>query len=167
MSREIAYLALGANMGDRVGNLREAVRLLVENGACRVLSASSFYETKPVGVEDQPEFVNAVVRIETTLSPHDLLNLCLSIEKTMGRKRTMMWGPRVIDIDILLYSSVYTCDDDLVIPHPRMMERAFVLVPLAEITPDLELEGGVTAREAADGTASEGVRRLDEETWVE
>jgi 2-amino-4-hydroxy-6-hydroxymethyldihydropteridine diphosphokinase len=159
-----AYLALGANIGDREANLREAVRRLRESG-CKVTAVSSLYLTKPVGVLDQPDFINAVIGTETALAPHDLLRLCRSIEETLGRERTIRWGPRVIDIDILLYEGAVVDEPELVLPHPRMLERAFVLVPLAEIAPELELVEGLTARQAADRIDRSGVELAGDASW--
>ena len=161
MTMKTAYLALGANLGDKWENMREAVRLLEAEGRCTVVARSSIYVTKPVGLEDQPDFVNAVIEVKTSLSPADLLKLCNDVEGRLGRERTIRWGPRVIDIDILLYEGVTVDAPDLTIPHPHMMERAFVLVPLAEIAPDLELPGGVTAREAAARIGHNGIERGD------
>ena len=160
-----AYLGLGANLGDRAANLREAVGRLDGSGSCVVMAVSSLYATSPVGIEDQPEFLNAVIRVDTTLSPGDLLDLCGSIENDMGRKRTIRWGPRVIDIDILIYDNVACNNERLTIPHPRMMERAFVLAPLAEIAPDVELVGGISAADAAGRIDGAGVRRVQDESW--
>ena len=162
LKTKTAYLALGANIGDRLANLQKAVDMLNESGYCRVTKVSSVYSTKPVGLTDQPDFLNAVISVETTLSPTDLLKLCLGIEETLGRERTIRWGPRVIDIDILLYESVYINEDNLVIPHPRMMERAFVLVPLVEITPDIELAGGITAEMVLKKVDCSGVERTEQ-----
>ena len=167
MTTRTAYLALGSNMGEKAANLRKAVRLLEESGSCRVVARSSIYRTRPVGVEDQPDFLNAVIELRTSLSPPELLRLCLAVEERVGRERTIRWGPRVIDIDILLYEGVSLKGPDLVIPHPRMLERAFVLVPLAQIAPDIELDRGLTAREAAERIASDGVERLEAESWTE
>ena len=164
MEAKTAYLALGANVGDRRANLRAALRLL-DAGGCRVTKASSLYSTRPVGVEDQPDFLNAVIEVSTTLSPVDLLDLCNAIENEMGRQRTIRWGPRVIDIDILLYEGAAVDSDGLTIPHPRMMERSFVLVPLAEIAPDALVPGGMTAREAADSVGRDGIELFEDESW--
>lgn len=165
MVEERAYLALGANIGDTRESMRTAARMIQESGACLVTAASSLYITKPVGLEDQPDFLNAVVEVETALSPRELLDHCRKTEEGMGRQRTIRWGPRVIDIDILLYADRRIHDNDLVIPHPRMTERAFVLVPLAEIAPGVEVAPGLTAREAAARLSSEGVERLEESSW--
>src|SRR5262245_35816398 len=122
------YLGLGSNLGDRLEHLREAVRLLAP--AVKVTAHSSYYETDPVGVTDQPLFLNAVVRGETDLSPGDLLTLCKHIEAERQRVATVRWGPRTCDVDILLYGDLALDTPDLTIPHARMHERAFVLVPL-------------------------------------
>lgn len=148
-SRLIAYLGLGSNIGDRKANIDRAIELLKAQRDVEIIKASSIHETAPVGYRDQPDFFNAVVMIETRLKPRELLNAVLSIESLMGRKRTIRWGPRVIDIDILLYDNERLDEDDLHIPHPRMLEREFVMKPLAEIAPDLILPDGRTASEAA------------------
>ncbi len=163
-AEETAYLGLGSNEGDRVANIREAIRRLENGGSCRVIDCSSVYETKPVGIIEQPDFLNAVVRVTTSLTPLALLDYCQAIEHSMGRVRTMRWGPRVIDIDILLYGRESLCTERLVIPHPEMLKRAFVLVPLSEIAPSIELTPGITATEAAERLDRAGVRyfgRLD------
>lgn len=163
-AEETAYLALGSNEGNRFANIREAIRRLEDGGGCRVVGCSSVYETKPVGVIEQPDFLNAVVRVTTALTPLALLDYCQAIERSMGRVRTIRWGPRVIDIDILLYGQGSVCTDRLVIPHPEMLKRAFVLVPLSEIAPNIELTPGITAGEAAKRLGRTGVRyfgRLD------
>lgn len=166
-----AYLGLGSNLGDRMGNLGAALKMLETGGDCEVAAVSSAYLTRPVGVEDQPDFVNAVAVVRTTLSPAQLLQRCLDVESRLGRRRTLRWGPRVIDIDILTYSvcseSVAVREDSLSIPHPRMMERAFVLVPLAEIAPDLLLVDGSTALQAAGRVDREGVRPIADSRWFE
>ena len=134
------YLGLGTNLGDRAENLQEALTRL--GAACiRVLTASSVYETEPVGVRDQPWFLNMVCAVETHQTPCGLLSSLRRIECTMGRSRTLRWGPRIIDLDILLYDEVIRADPCLTIPHARMTERAFVLRPLAEISPDLIFPG--------------------------
>jgi 2-amino-4-hydroxy-6-hydroxymethyldihydropteridine diphosphokinase len=142
-----AYLGLGSNLGEREEYLREAIRQLSENPQIEIAAVSSFYETAPVGYTDQPDFINVVVKVKTTLSPQKLLEICLSTEKKIGRVRTIRWGPRVIDIDILLYNDLKVDEKDLQIPHPRMLEREFVIRPLAEVAPDLILPNSKTARE--------------------
>ena len=167
MDESIAYIALGANIGDSLSNMRAAVKALDLDGNCRVTQVSSLYKTAPVGYRDQPEFLNAVVELRTTLSPGELLAVCDKIERRIGRKRTIRWGPRVIDIDILLYDDMTLCDGDLVLPHPRMMERSFVLVPLAEIAPELTLEGSLSARDAARRMPSGGIELIEGRDWIE
>ena len=136
-----AYLGLGANLGDRLANLQRAVDLLAEVSGLRVARSSRVYETEPVGGPEQPEYLNAVVEVETDLAPHDLLEACLSLETRMGRVRAEPWGPRTIDVDVLTYGDETIDEPDLVVPHPRMHERGFVLVPLAELTADPSLPG--------------------------
>lgn len=152
-----AYLGLGANLGDRLANLREVVRMLDEHPSCRVTACSSIYETDPVGPVDQPDFLNAVIAIETELEPEELLDLVHNIENRLGRVRTLKWGPRVIDIDILLYGQLEMQADGLTLPHPELMKRAFVLVPFAEIAPDVEISG-IEARQAAAEINRTGIR---------
>ncbi len=122
-------------MGDRLGAIQQAIRFLTANQTVRVLSASSFYESEPVGQTDQEWFVNAAVAVETSLSPEELLALCQDVEKALGRVRDPLDrnGPRTIDIDILFYEDWIISETDLIIPHPRVHERAFMLVPLLEV----------------------------------
>jgi 2-amino-4-hydroxy-6-hydroxymethyldihydropteridine diphosphokinase len=129
------YLGLGSNLGNREANLRMALSLL--EPLCRVEVVSSLYETAPVGVEDQPPFYNAACRITTGLEPGALLRFLKRVEFEVGRRPGgPRWGPRPIDLDLLLYEDVVVESDDLVLPHPRLAERPFVLVPLAEIAPE-------------------------------
>jgi 2-amino-4-hydroxy-6-hydroxymethyldihydropteridine diphosphokinase len=130
----IAYIGLGTNVGDSKALLVQAVGLLGE--AVRVRKVSSLYHTEPVGFREQDDFLNAVAEIETDRSPDGLLDLCRTVEDRLGRRRTVRWGPRTIDLDILLYGDLAVNAPALVIPHPRMAERKFVLAPLAEIAPD-------------------------------
>lgn len=160
------YLGLGANIGNRESNLRKAVKMLCERG-CELTAASSLYETKPVGITDQPDFLNAVVAVKTALNPLDLLTVCRRIEQDMGRVRTLRYGPRVIDIDILIYEGAESSDDELTIPHPRILDRAFVLVPLAEIAPDIEIDHGVTACQAARRADQSGVAPVADPSWID
>jgi 2-amino-4-hydroxy-6-hydroxymethyldihydropteridine diphosphokinase len=135
----LAAIALGSNLaskfGDRENNLREAVQRLSALGAVRAIS--SFYDTEPVGDTDQPRFLNGAVLLETELGPHELLSRMLNIEQAMGRVRTEAKGPRTIDLDLLLVGDVVLETEDLVLPHPEMHRRQFVLEPLAEIAPEL------------------------------
>ncbi|MDE2968980.1 MAG: 2-amino-4-hydroxy-6-hydroxymethyldihydropteridine diphosphokinase [Chloroflexota bacterium] len=132
----VAYLALGSNVGDRAANLSRALALLPEHGV-RVLEVSPVYETEPVGYAEQPPFLNAVCRVETEMSPRELLAAVKAVEASVGRTPTFLHGPREIDVDIILYGDAVVEEADLVIPHPRMAERAFVLVPLADIAGDV------------------------------
>ncbi len=129
------YLALGTNLGNRVENLRSAVELLSEK--TNIEHISSVYETEPVGYKEQPLFFNAVLSVKTSLEPYDLLGFIKDIEGDMGRQESFRNAPRLIDIDILLYNNLIMQTDELTIPHPWMSQRAFVLVPLLEIAPNL------------------------------
>ena len=150
-------LGLGANLGDPPANLRRAVTLLREGGLA-VDALSSLYATKPWGVTDQPDFVNACVLARTTLEPLDLLDFVKATERAMGRRETRRWGPRIIDIDLLFYEDLSWRDDRLILPHPGVLERAFVLLPLAEIAPNLVIGGKRLAEAAASVEASDVVR---------
>ncbi|HBN09204.1 MAG TPA: 2-amino-4-hydroxy-6-hydroxymethyldihydropteridine diphosphokinase [Cyanobacteria bacterium UBA8530] len=132
-----AFIGLGSNLGDRLGYVRQALEYLEASSTIRVREVSSFYEAEPVEYPDQGWFVNAVVRVETPLDPLDLLNELQSIEKRLQRQRTIRWGPRTIDLDILLYDDDLVAEARLQIPHIRMHDRAFVLVPLSEIAPEI------------------------------
>ena len=131
----LAYLSLGSNLGDRAAHLRDAVARLAALG--RVAAISSFYETEPVEVTDQPWFLNCVVALETTQTAAHVMTALLQIEEEMGRRRTQKKGPRTIDLDILLFGDEIVDSPTLTIPHPAMHQRRFVLAPLAEIAPDL------------------------------
>lgn len=133
------YLSLGSNLGDRENNIEAALRLLQEK--VRLVKRSSFYETEPVGFKDQPWFLNIAAECETDLSPLPLLQFTQGIEHQMKRVKTFVNGPRIIDIDILLYENENIKTEALTIPHPRMLERAFVLFPLYEISPNLIVSG--------------------------
>lgn len=131
------FIGLGSNVGNREKNVIDAVELLRKEKGIMVKKVSSLYETEPEGVEDQEWFINAVANIETSIMPLELLRTLKNIESLMGRERTIRWGPRKIDMDILLYGSLVINCPDLTIPHPLMHRRAFVLVPLAEIAPEV------------------------------
>ena len=128
-----AYLSIGTNIGEREQNLQDAVKLLLAHKAITVTAISSIYETAAVGFIDQADFLNIAVAIETSLNAFELLAQCQMIENDLGRVREFRWGPRIIDLDILLYDSERYETENLIVPHPRMFERAFVLVPLKEI----------------------------------
>ena len=130
-----AYIALGSNEGAREDNLRKAFEIL--KGKMTVINASSVYETKPMYVEDQGWFLNCVAKVDTSLRPRDLLDFLKEIERELGRKVVLRNGPRIIDLDILFYGNQIIINNDLEIPHPKIAERLFVLVPLAEVEPTL------------------------------
>jgi len=155
-----AFLSLGANLGDRKATIGAALHALQE-GAARIVRRSSFYETAPVGKTDQPWFLNMAVEVETALSPQDLLALCQRVEHALGRVRTERWGPRPIDIDILLYDGLTAASPELTIPHPRMTERRFVLVSLLEIAPDAALPDGRRLQPFLERVSDQDVRRVD------
>lgn len=136
-----AFLALGSNLGDRLQHLRSAARRLDATEGVDVLRSSRVYETEPVGPQ-QPAYLNAVIEVDTTLTPRELLGACRRVEDALGRVRAERWGPRTIDVDILVYDEQTVDEPDLVIPHPRMHERGFVLVPLGELDADPMLPGG-------------------------
>jgi len=131
----VAYIGLGSNIGNKSGNILKALDILGQFNGLKITKISSFYETEPVGYEDQDWFVNAVAQIETILSPDKLLNAFKKTEQAMGRRNTIRWGPREIDIDLLIYDQLCLNSPELIIPHPHLHERAFVLAPLAEIAP--------------------------------
>ncbi|HZS94487.1 MAG TPA: 2-amino-4-hydroxy-6-hydroxymethyldihydropteridine diphosphokinase [Chloroflexota bacterium] len=159
------YLSLGSNLGDRAANLFRALNLLAP-AAC-VERVSSLYETAPVGVTDQPAFLNTVAEVTTGLAPAELLKTVKAIERDVGRRPGMRWGPRVVDIDIILYGDVIVDGEVLTIPHPRMTERAFVLIPLAELAADVrEPKSGQTVDELARAVrGKDGVQRIGRLTW--
>ena len=151
-----AYLGLGANLDDRLANLQRAVDLLGAEPGIRVMASSRIWETEPVGGPDQPDYLNVVVRVETELEPHELLAACHRVEASLGRVREVHWGSRTIDIDVLLFGGVVSDEPKLTLPHPRMLERAFVLLPLLELDPDPVLPDGRRVLDAAIDT--DGVR---------
>ena len=137
MTSQTVFLAFGANLGEPKKQIERGIMALTDQGVC-ISARSSWYETEPVSLDDQPWFLNLVVRAETALSPHGLLAVCQQVEKNMGRVPAARFGPRHLDIDILLYGGQCIESEELTIPHPRMGERRFVLIPLLEIAPDLE-----------------------------
>ncbi|MBB3929067.1 2-amino-4-hydroxy-6-hydroxymethyldihydropteridine diphosphokinase [Kaistia hirudinis] len=156
-----AFLGLGGNLGDRAATLATAIDDLRAAAGVRVTRVSPLYETPPWGPVPQGPYLNACVAIETTLSARALLDLCLAIEKRHGRQRLVRWGPRTLDIDLLLYGAATIDEPGLIVPHPRMAERAFVLVPLAEIAPDLTIGGTAIATllDRLPATERQDVRR--------
>lgn len=132
---KLAYISLGSNIGDRFQHLKDAIQALHSRQGVSVPTISSIYETAPVGYTDQADFLNVVVAVETQLSARQLLEVCQEIEQQLGRIRDVRWGPRTVDLDILLYNHDAIETERLIVPHPRMHERAFVLTPLLEIAP--------------------------------
>ena len=160
----IAVLGLGGNIGDTRRLMAAAIERLAENPAIDLQAVSALYRTPPWGKTDQPPFLNAAARIDTELSPRALLNAILDIERDLGRERIERWGPRTIDIDILLYGSAEIDEPWLHIPHPRMTERAFALMPLIDVMPDAVVEGR-TAKEWLALLGSVGITKIAEADW--
>ncbi|HEY7667060.1 MAG TPA: 2-amino-4-hydroxy-6-hydroxymethyldihydropteridine diphosphokinase [Actinomycetota bacterium] len=139
---ERAFLGLGSNIEDRLAHLRDAVRMLREDEGIRVLRSSRVWETDPVGGPPQGDFLNAVIEVGFDGTPRELLASAHRVEAALGRVREVRWGPRTIDVDVLLIGDRTIDEPDLIVPHPRLTERAFVLLPLLELEPDLALPGG-------------------------
>ena len=146
-----AYVGLGANLGPREVTLLRAVDLLAATDGVEIVAVSQLRETDPVGVVDQPAFLNGAVAIDTTLAPRELLDVLLATERALGRVRAERWGPRTIDLDLLVYGDEVVDEPGLRVPHPRLAERRFVLEPLADLDPALEIPGlgSVAAARAA------------------
>lgn len=160
--RTVAFVGLGANLGEPVVTLREALRELDSLEDTRLLRASRLYRTAAWGVEAQPDFVNAVAMVETGLGARELLDALLSIERAHGRDRSRetRWGPRTLDMDLLVFGDEDIDEPGLRVPHPHIQERAFVLVPMAEIAPDAVLPGAGRVRELAAAMAGEGIEAI-------
>lgn len=154
------FLSLGSNLGDRRAMLRSAL-LALEREGLRIVRRSSLYETAPVGVTGQPPFLNQAVEVETDLAPEDLLAVCQRIEGALGRVRRERWGPRTVDIDILLYDRRVVHTGSLQIPHPRLTTRRFALEPLLEIAPDAALPDGRRLHTFHPAVAAQDVRRVE------
>ncbi len=160
MTREVrAFLGLGSNLGDRLENLRRAVELLDGVDGIRVVRTSGVYETAPVG-PPQPDYLNAVAEVSTSLPAHELLAAALRVEQELGRVRAERWGPRTLDVDLLTYGDERIDEPGLTVPHPRMHERAFVLIPLFELEREPMLPGGRMPDEVRDVLNEPGVRRF-------
>jgi 2-amino-4-hydroxy-6-hydroxymethyldihydropteridine diphosphokinase len=156
-----AFIALGGNVGDVRSSFDQAIAALCDDGTVRLLVRSSDYRTPPWGVTEQPPFINAVISVATTLDPHALLSRAQECERALGRNRAheQHWGPRHIDLDLLTYDDLAIDDATLTLPHPHMFERAFVLVPLAEIAPD-RIIGGLRVRDALARVDPAGIEKL-------
>lgn len=155
-----AYVALGANLDDPATTVRAAFAALANLPDSRIVHCSSLYRTAPVGIADQPEFINAVAELETSLAPEALLDALLEIEQRFGRIRAERNGPRTLDLDLLLYDDQCVDLPRLTLPHPRLHLRAFVLQPLAEIAPDLEIPGRGTVAAWLPAVANQGIIKL-------
>jgi len=151
-----AFLGLGSNVGDRLATLQRAVDLLGEEPSIMPTRCSRVWETRPVGGPPQPDFLNVVIRVAVDLSALDLLAACHRVEAVLGRVREVRWGPRTIDIDVLLFDAVAIDTPDLIVPHPRMRERAFVLMPLLDVEPDPRMPDGSRLVDVRSGPGSVG-----------
>jgi 2-amino-4-hydroxy-6-hydroxymethyldihydropteridine diphosphokinase len=156
-----ALIALGGNVGDVRSTFEQAITKLCSDDAVRLIARSADYRTPPWGLTEQAPFVNAVIAVATSLAPHDLLARAQECERALGRNRALerRWGPRTIDIDLLAYDDLVLIDQHLTLPHPHMLERAFVLAPLAEIAPD-RLIAGVKVSDALDRVDASGIDKL-------
>ena len=157
------YLSIGTNIGDRKHNLQEAVRLLTETEGIEVIKVSSIYETAPVGYIDQAAFLNIAVYVKTSKSADEMLATCQFIEQELGRVRLIRWGPRSIDLDILLYNQENIESEHLIVPHARMYERAFVLVPLMEIVSTQSVQ----LQKASEAFANFDLQKEGIQLWME
>jgi len=156
-----AIISLGGNVGDVRSSFDRAMAMLCDGAAVRLLARSSDYRTPPWGITDQAPFINAVIAVETSLGPHELFSCALAVERALGRdrRRERQWGPRTIDLDLIAYDDLELNDPDLTVPHFRLFERAFVLVPLAEIAPDRVI-AGIRVRDALARVDATGIEKL-------
>lgn len=155
-----AFIALGSNLADPAAQIRSALRELEKMHGTRLVRSSSLYRNPPAGGLDQPEYINAVAQVETRSGPRELLDRLLEIERAHGRERDYPNAPRTLDLDVVLYGEEIVNEPGLVIPHPRMLQRAFVLVPLAEIAPDARVPGHGRAADLAGKVDSSALARL-------
>jgi len=160
-----AWIGLGSNLGDGPANVRRALDMLATERGVRVLRVSSLYRSPPWGVQDQPDFTNAVAELEVAHEAEQLLGVLQDIERRMGREKGPRWGPRIIDLDLLLAGDTVLLRPGLTVPHPRMHRRAFVLVPLAELEPDLPIPSRGTARSCLERLGAQEVVRMDAAKW--
>lgn len=156
----LAYVALGANLGDPVATVKQAVEALKGLPRGCLLTVSSLYRTAPIGLKDQPDFINAVAALETELTPAALLDELFAIEAHFGRQRSIRNAPRTLDLDLLLYGEICLDDPAITLPHPRMHERAFVLAPLAEIAPSLAIPGHGSIGVLRERCAEQNIERI-------
>ena len=157
---EIAFIGLGSNLGDPSQNVRDALNKISSLQHVEMITASSFYKSDPIGIVDQPEFVNAVCKVSVSIGPEALLRSLLNIETIFGRVRTVRNGPRIIDLDVLLFGEVRYSSSDICIPHPRMFERAFVLKPLLEIAPEIALSKNFVLSKSSELLGDNAVTKI-------
>lgn len=157
----IAYVGLGSNLGDKLGYIKQALDMLEAVPGLSLLRVASLYETAPWGNVEQAWYVNTVAEIDSQLTPEQLLEVCLSIEKQLGRTREVRWGPRTLDLDLLLFGHEKIKLPQLQVPHPRLAERAFVLVPLAELQPDLIIPQGSVRELAARSLLNQEIKKIN------
>lgn len=155
-----AYLGIGSNLGDKKENIEKSIELLNNHSKINVSKVSSYYETEPVGYENQDWFLNIAVEIDTSLEPYGLLAYCQKIEQQLKRKRLIRWGPRTIDLDVLLYENFVSNDEKLILPHPRMHERAFVMIPLYEIAKNISINNKKIS-DIVENLSHKGIRQMD------
>lgn len=155
-----AFVALGSNLQDPQQQVRRALTELDSLPGTRVTAMSGLYRTAPMGYDNQPDFINAVAEVSTTLAPRELLRQLLALETAHGRERPFPNAPRVLDLDLLLYDALQLHDAELTLPHPRLHERGFVLFPLADIAPELEIPGKGKVRDLLQQCPHQGVERL-------
>ena len=156
----IAYVALGANLGDPVNTIKSAIEMLKSLSNSRLMASSSLYRTAPMGLHNQPDFINAVVALDTQLTPAALLQQLFAVEAEFGRIRTVKNAPRTLDLDLLLHGHSVSNDPQLTLPHPRMHRRAFVLAPLAEIAPEVSIPGYGAISDMLAACVDQKVERL-------
>lgn len=157
----LVYIGLGSNLDNPLQHIQTAIHDLCSIEGIRVVAVSSLYQSPPMGPPDQPDYVNAVLSLETALTPHQLLDLLQSIEQLHGRERKRHWGERTLDLDILLYGEQTLNDARLQIPHPGMLERAFVLYPLAEIAPNIEIPGAGKLQDVLSSCPQGDLEKID------
>jgi 2-amino-4-hydroxy-6-hydroxymethyldihydropteridine diphosphokinase len=159
-STHTAFIALGSNLQDPKSQVERALKTIADSPDIQLIQASSLYKTAPVGYDNQDDFINAVAKIETSLSPLDLLHRLLAIEHSFGRERPFPNAPRILDLDVLLYDDMQIDTSELTIPHPRMQARGFVMIPLAEIAPKIRVKHYGNADELAAKCDNQGVIKL-------
>lgn len=155
------YIGIGSNLGDPIAQVKLAVKALEQLNGISLVSCSSLYASPPMGPQDQPDYINAVAELTTTLPAHDLLDLLQAVEQQQGRIRNRHWGERTLDLDVLLYGDEVIADKRLTVPHPGIALRAFVLYPLAEIAPDLEIPKLGSISELLNHCSLDGLKQLE------